>query len=358
MTSSISKRQTAKIVKVWLFIGVVMLLLQIFIGGVTRLTGSGLSITKWDIVTGTLPPLSEKSWEDAFDLYKATPQYAKINQNMTIKSFKYIYFWEYLHRLWARTMGLVFLIPFIFFMFKKMLSRHLLRRLGGVVALAGLAAVFGWIMVASGLINRPWVNAYKLSIHLSIGVAVFAYMLWTWMEEYFSEAKMVVVSDKVKKLGRILTVLISIQIFFGGIMSGMKAATYYPTWPDMNGEFIPQIILHMDNWSVDNLIAYDKTLFASGLIQFLHRSLAYIILMVSLYFIVLCKGYVVNNMFRNGLGMLIIVLSIQITLGITTLLNSTQTVPVTIAVLHQLFGVLLLGVSLYINFVQHGRNKV
>ena len=149
-----------------------MVFIQILLGGITRLTGSGLSITRWEIVTGTIPPLNQVDWNEAFDLYKATPQYQKINEGMSLDRFKFIFFWEYFHRVWARLMGFVFLIPFIIFLVRKSLSQKLIKRLIVVIAIAAAAAVFGWIMVASGLIHRPWVNAYKLTIHLSLGIAL------------------------------------------------------------------------------------------------------------------------------------------------------------------------------------------
>ena len=154
--------------KIWLLTGVFMLFVQIIVGGITRLTGSGLSITKWEIITGTIPPLNAVQWDAAFDLYQATPQYQKINQGMSLAEFKFIYFWEYIHRLWARAMGFVFLIPFIYFAIKGWIDRKLMKNLGIVVLLAALAASFGWIMVNSGLKDRPWVNAYKLAVHLGI----------------------------------------------------------------------------------------------------------------------------------------------------------------------------------------------
>jgi len=149
------------------------------------LTGSGLSITKWDVVTGTIPPLSEVAWEAEFELYKATPQYEMINDGMEMGSifqggtFKFIYFWEYLHRLWARTMGFVFAIPFVMFLARGMLSKRLIKDLGIVILLAAIVASMGWIMVASGLIHRPWVNGYKLSMHLSLAFVLAGYLLWT-----------------------------------------------------------------------------------------------------------------------------------------------------------------------------------
>ena len=158
-------------VKIWLVIGLVMIFFQIIIGGITRLTGSGLSITKWEIETGAIPPLNHDQWQDEFELYKRTPQYQKINQGMDLSRFKWIYFWEYLHRLWARSMGFVFLIPLVIFWLKGYLGvKGLKKDLLIVFLLAALVGMFGWIMVGSGLVERPWVNAYKLSIHLGLAL--------------------------------------------------------------------------------------------------------------------------------------------------------------------------------------------
>ena len=164
-------------VRIWILTGLVMVFFQIFIGGVTRLTGSGLSITRWEVVTGAIPPLSQADWEEAFNLYQQTPQYHKINKGMTLGEFKFIYFWEYFHRLWARLMFFVFVFPFAWFWWRGMLSPLLRRRLWVVVLLAGLEGFFGWIMVASGLTKRPWVNAYNLTLHLSMGIIIFGYLL-------------------------------------------------------------------------------------------------------------------------------------------------------------------------------------
>ena len=159
-------------VKIWIVTGVLMIFMQIVIGGVTRLTGSGLSITRWEIVIGAVPPLGEAAWQEAFDLYKETPQYHRINKGMNLDEFKFIYFWEYFHRLWARLMFFVFIIPFGFFLLRGMLSKKLARWLLLVVLLAGLEGFFGWIMVKSGLRERPWVNAYNLTLHLCMGFII------------------------------------------------------------------------------------------------------------------------------------------------------------------------------------------
>ena len=176
-------------VKVWLLVGIIMIFFQVVIGGVTRLTGSGLSITKWEIILGTFPPVNAQQWMEAFDLYKATPQYQQINEGMNLKEFKFIYFWEYFHRLWARLMGFVFLIPFLLFYFRGFFDKWLTKRLVIVFLLAALVASFGWIMVASGLIHRPWVNAYKLTMHLSLALVFIQLFIMDNLFGVFTESR-------------------------------------------------------------------------------------------------------------------------------------------------------------------------
>lgn len=338
-----------KVVRVWLYIGVVMLFFQIIIGGITRLTGSGLSITKWEIVTGTLPPMSQAGWDEAFDLYKATPQYKKINEGMTMSAFKFIYFWEYFHRFWARMMGFVFLFPFIFFVIKGWLPRHLIKRLIGVILLAVLAATFGWIMVASGLIERPWVNAYKLAFHLCIGISVYAYLFWALLETYPNDY-VAAWRSGLRKFGIGITVLICVQIFLGGVMSGMKAGLFYPTWPDMNGEVFPQVLFNNENWTVDNFNKYEKTMLPSALIQVLHRMTAYVLFVLSLFYIKRLYVYIKYPAFKYGILCFSLMLITQVFLGIMTLINCVGVIPVGLGSLHQGFAIFLLSSALYLNY--------
>lgn len=338
-----------KWVKVWLIIGLIMVLGQIVIGGITRLTGSGLSITKWEIVTGTLPPMNASQWIEEFDLYKATPQYEKINEGMSLKEFKFIYFWEYFHRLWARTMGFVFLIPFILFYRKKLIPSDILKKLGLVVILAALAASFGWIMVASGLIERPWVNAYKLTIHLSIGISVFIALFWTVLSAYIRE--MHIIEKSIKSKAKLLVTLLIIQIVLGGLMSGMKAGLFYPTWPDMNGMIFPHILFDSSQWNVDNFIHYDTNPFASALVQTLHRLLAYGIFIYGIYFGVrLIKKDLGNYSTLPGFIFIGLLIS-QVVIGIITLVNCKGSIPVFYGVIHQGLGTLLLASSVYFLFM-------
>lgn len=338
-----------KIIKWWLVIGVVMVLGQIVLGGITRLTGSGLSITKWDIVTGTLPPLNIQAWNETFDLYKATPQYAKINVGMSLSEFKYIFFWEYVHRLWARLMGFVFAIPFFIFLAKGWLSPSLTRRLGITVLLAAIVAAFGWIMVASGLIERPWVNAYKLTMHLSLACVLYSYLLWTTFKEF--QPKIDSFPHRVWKKWAIgLTILIAVQIMLGGIMAGTKAGLQYPTWPDMYGVYLPDILLDSNMWSVENFSNYDNNPFLVTLTQFLHRFIAYMLIIIGLYFSFNVYKTKHSSYIQKGSILLATVLIIQILLGIYTVLGCRGSIPVALGVFHQMGGILLLSTILYVDY--------
>jgi len=336
-------------VKAWLILGLFMIFMQVVIGGVTRLTGSGLSITKWEIVTGTLPPLSAAGWEAEFDEYKATPQYRKINEGMSLSEFKFIYFWEYFHRLWARLMGFVFVIPLAYFWWTKKVDKPLLKRLGVVFLLAALVASFGWIMVASGLINRPWVNAYKLTMHLSLALVLYSYLLWTTLKVVQPEKK-VINNQMLKKWGIAIFAVAAIQIILGGIMSGMKAGLYYPTWPDMNGVAIPQVLASSVNWTVENFVNYDSSLFMPALVQLLHRSTAYLLTVMVLWFFYKGVKTSTSGAFSIGLYLLVSMLIIQVALGIFTLINCIGMVPVGLGVMHQAGAVLLLTIIIFVDY--------
>ena len=329
----------SNIVKYWLWLGVLMIAIQVMIGGITRLTGSGLSITKWEIAVGTFPPMGDVAWNEAFELYKETPQYHKINKGMSVSEFKFIYFWEYFHRLWARTLGFVFMI-----------KKKLLRDLIIIVILGGLVGVFGWIMVASGLINRPWVNAYKLTLHLNLAFIVYAYLFWTTIKVTFPDRKVVNVPREKKYINWIGGILI-IQLILGGIMSGMKAGLWFPTWPMMNGVYIPGDLMDVNNWTMTNIKEYDAHLFAPALFQFLHRNVAYVLFILGvLLFIKLRKRLVHLRLFNSTLNIFIFSLLLQVTLGILTVINCKGSLPVDLGVMHQMGAICLISATLYLYF--------
>ncbi|NEW78592.1 MAG: heme A synthase [Gelidibacter sp.] len=325
-----------KTIRIWLIIGLIMLIGQVVIGGITRLTGSGLSITKWDIITGVIPPFNDVAWENEFELYKETPQFHKINSTFTLQEFKFIYFWEYFHRLWVRSLGFVFLIPFIIFAVKKQLDFYLIKRLGIVILLTILTASAGWIMVKSGLINRPWVNAYKLAIHFTLAVLVVWALVKTVSDVYLLGSKSLIPS---KKIVSYVIIIAFLQMIVAGIMAGMRAGLYYPTWPDMNGEFIPGVLLDSANWDWHNMINYDSYLFAPALIQFTHRMLAYILVVATIYMFVKLKKKVEESS-RKWINSAMILVWVQVVLGILTVLNVEGKIPLIFGVSHQLVGFL------------------
>ncbi len=340
----------AKAVKIWLITGLLMVFMQIVIGGITRLTGSGLSITRWEIVTGTLPPLNDAQWQEEFALYQRTPQYQKINQGMLLDDFKFIYFWEYFHRLWARLMFFVFVFPFAFFLYRGMFSRRLLPRMLVVVALAGLEGFFGWIMVASGLIRRPWVNAYNLTLHLCMAIVIFAYLLWTLFIAYQPKGV-----QRSKRWGVSfawgLVGLAFLQIALGAMMSGTKAGLTYPTWPDMNGYYLPGILLDGSNWIPENFRNYDVNAFMPTLIQFLHRNVAYLLSALIIYFVWRTnKSGAISRSLRFGNMALTTMLLVQVLLGIFTLIHCKGAIPVTLGVLHQAGAIFLMGFLLFVTY--------
>lgn len=333
-------------IRIWLLIGLLMLIGQVILGGITRLTGSGLSITRWDIVTGVKPPLNDLEWLAEFELYKNTPQFHKINSTFNIQDFKFIYFWEYAHRLWVRALGFIFLIPFLILLFRKKIDTYLIKRLGMVVLLTILTASAGWIMVKSGLIDRPWVNAYKLTIHFLLAVLVITAMVKTIADVYVYRSL-----NKSKSKYLVLGILIVafIQLIFAGLISGMRAGLYYPSWPDMNGEFVPSVLKDFNNWHLENMINYDSFLFAPALIQFIHRSLAYLLLILVLFMFFKLQNKLERSS-KKWLNMSVLLLFTQVALGILTVLNVKGKIPLFYGVVHQLVGLLFFMSLLFLYY--------
>ena len=343
---TITKYKYSKTIRNWLLVGLIMLVGQVILGGITRLTGSGLSITRWDIVTGVIPPLNAQEWLAAFDLYKETPQFHKINSTMSLSDFKFIYFWEFFHRLWVRALGFIFLIPFVFFVLRKKIDFYLIKRLGLVVFLTILTASAGWIMVQSGLVNRPWVNAYKLTIHFMLALFVIWAMVKTVADVYNFGTKKIITSNKIIPITIGVTI---IQMIFAGLMSGMRAGLYYPSWPDMNGEFVPSVLLNSEHWNLGNMINYDSYLFAPAFIQFTHRLLAYLLLAITLILFIKLKNQVVIFS-KRWLNLTVVLVFLQVLLGILTVLNVEGKIPLFYGVSHQLVGLLYFMSLLFLNY--------
>ncbi len=339
-------------VRTWLFIGVVMVFFQIVIGGVTRLTDSGLSITEWKIIQGTIPPLNQAEWQTAFDQYKvaARKQYETLHAGMTLGEFKVIFFWEYFHRLWARLMGFVFLFPFLFFLWKKWLPAWMVRRLGVVIGLAVLAAVFGWIMVRSGLNNdtRTWVSAYKLMTHLGIATALFGYLYWIWLR-----AAQPLPTDggqaKLRRLGWTVAVILCIQIAFGGLMAGMRAALIHPHFPVFieGSAFWNALVAGA---APGHLLDYEPSTFPKVVVQILHRGMAWVLVALAFLFFWRIQKQGGSERLRTSSRVFISFLVVQVLLGILTIVSSVGRVPVLWGALHQATALILLAALLTVNY--------
>ncbi len=331
-------------VGIWLMIGVGMIMIQIVLGGITRLTESGLSITRWEVVTGTLPPMTEEAWQEEFEAYKASPQYQKVNKGMSLEEFQKIFFWEWFHRLWGRLLGFVFLIPFVYFLVKSYLTKSLIRKAGIAFLLGGTVGIFGWLMVASGLQDRPMVSPYRLAVHLLLAILTISYLYRVGLQLLLPKERKLKAAERksILRAAYFLGALLLLQIFFGALVSGMRAAPFYPTWPDMNGSYLPEVLLQAKNYTLQNLLHFDQNAFAPAFVQFLHRNLAYLILIVAVYFYRRFRQLDKDKTDQLILAVFTYLLLLQVILGILTLLSSIGHPPVALGVIHQGVAILTL----------------
>ena len=332
---------SSKPVAIWLLIGVGMIIVQILLGGITRLTGSGLSITEWNVVTGTLPPLNDHQWVSEFEKYKQTPQFRFLNSDFTLRNFKFIFFWEWFHRFWARFMGIVFAVPFIIFLIQKRFKSEMVKPLIILFLLGALQGAVGWIMVASGLDGDAiYVKPTRLALHFIFAMGLLCYTFWFAMQ-LLVPADQKIINRPLKKFTSWIIVVLIIQLIYGGLMAGHKAATAAPTWPDINGSVIPEDILH-STAGLLNLIENKIT------IHFIHRLLAY--LLVVLILIWTSKAFKIksSSLFIKTKWLPLILVITQVVLGILSLFTSIKIIPnhwgafEWLAQLHQLTAMLLL----------------
>lgn len=327
-------------VAVWIGMGVLMLLVQVILGGVTRLTGSGLSITEWNVITGTLPPLNEQSWLEEFNKYKQTPQYQLINTDFSLNDFKFIFFWEWLHRFWARLIGIVFIIGFIYLLAKKYLQREIVKPLLILFLLGALQGAVGWIMVASGLTgDAVYVKPTRLALHFIFAMVLIAYAFWFFLRLVVPKSQLVAM-PRIRNFTGWLLALMVIQLLFGALMAGHKAATAAPTWPDINGSLLPASAFRevplMLNF-IENKIT----------IHFVHRSLAYLILALTAWYTISLYRVSGSKTFRQFRPLPALLVGIQVLLGILAVVLSPGIVPNRwgafewMAQLHQVTGMLL-----------------
>ena len=323
----------------WLLLITLLVALIIVIGGLTRLTDSGLSITNWDLFSGILPPLNIKEWEHFFSLYKEIPEYKLINSSMTLEEFKVIYWWEFIHRLLGRLIGILYLVPLIYFTWKKIINKKYLISFYLIFLLILLQGFVGWYMVKSGLVDRTDVSHYRLSLHLTLAFVIFGFLLWNLLK-YKNNNKFMVNIKLPYFLPNIFLICVLLQISLGAFVSGLDAGKIYQTWPLMGENYFP------NDSSVDQLFLLN--LFDNpSLVQFIHRNVAYLI-----FFLFLFIAYIVfkNNNFshlRNITLFLFLIILLQIFLGIVTILSGAN---IFVASLHQIGSIILFTATLILVF--------
>ena len=322
----------------WLTSSLILVFIIIIVGGLTRLTNSGLSITEWELFKGILPPVSQSSWEFYFNEYKLIPQYQLINQNMNLAEFKVIFYWEYIHRNLARLIGLFFLIPLIFFYFSKKIDKYYIKNCCIIFFLIVLQGVIGWYMVQSGLVNDVTVSHFRLSIHLTFAFIIISALFWLTKNIRNKQNKKFFNITKQNLPFAILIIIIFFQIILGAFVSGLDAGRIYQTWPMMGSTYFPNDIL-MKNFN--NLMNFNN----HSLVQFYHRNLAYLIT----FYILILGLYIFFKNLKNlffPFKLISSLLLIQIFLGILTLISDLN---IYLASAHQINSVILVfsAINLY-----------
>jgi cytochrome c oxidase assembly protein subunit 15 len=336
MTSISAPRTPQKrAVRWWLFSIALLIAILVLVGGATRLTESGLSIVEWKPVTGALPPLTEAQWTQAFDAYKTIPQYRALNAGMTLAAFQTIFWWEWSHRLLGRAIGVVYLLPFLWFLWRGGLSTELKRRLWLIFGLGALQGAVGWWMVASGLSERVEVSQYRLATHLVLALLIFAAVVWTLRR--LTDGPSVAGSARLKITSAALVALTFVQLYLGALVAGLRAGLVYNTWPDIDGSFIPsaaRLWFEQPWW---------RNLFENTLtVQFEHRMTAYALLALAAFHAFDAVRSRAGTAAINGALWLLVAVLLQATLGVLTLLNQ---VPIVLALMHQAIAIAVLTLA-------------
>ena len=317
-------------VRSWLFSAAALVFAMVVVGGATRLTDSGLSITEWQPIVGIVPPLSEADWRDAFAKYKEIPEYQHVNQGMSIDQFKFIYWWEWAHRALGRLVGLVFALPFAWFWFRGHLPRGLAPKLLGVLALGGLQGFIGWYMVQSGLAERVDVSHYRLALHLTLAIVIFGLLLWLalGLTHPAKPVPSTVITPAQQWLPPLLITLLLVQIALGAFVAGLKAGLTHNTWPLMDGKLIPDGLGTLEPWYL-NLFENVTT------VQFAHRTVAYILAVLAFaHAWSLARAAGDDRLVRSS-GLLAIAVAAQAALGVWTLLAAQGAIPIGLGLAHQ-----------------------
>jgi cytochrome c oxidase assembly protein subunit 15 len=331
---AISDRQ-ARTIRLWLYAVAAMVLAIVLVGGATRLTESGLSITEWKPVMGVAPPLSDAQWQSEFEKYQAIPQYREINNGMSLDAFKTIYRWEWTHRLIARTIGMVFLLPFLWFWWRGWIGPGLRNRLWLIFGLGAMQGAVGWWMVASGLADRIEVSQYRLATHLVLACLIYVALLW--MAQRWDQPPTTAVPAPIRFGAIALLILVLVQIYLGAIVAGLRAGRIYNTWPLIDGALVPdpaRLFFNAPLWR--NF--FENTLTA----QFDHRMLAYAIWIVALLHVFGVARAMKKGLALTGAVLLALAVTLQAALGIWTLL---MVAPLSLALLHQAMAMVVLTVA-------------
>ncbi|OBX21372.1 heme A synthase [Bizionia sp. APA-3] len=316
----------------WLLTGCVLIFIMVVVGGITRLTDSGLSMSDYKLITGTIPPLNDAEWQDAFALYQQYPEFQKLHSHFTLEDFKGIYFWEWFHRLIGRVIGLVFIIPFLYFLFRKQLTKSTIKKCLVLLGLGGFQGFLGWYMVKSGLVDMPDVSHYRLAAHLTTAFLTFAATLWVALDLMYPNKK--VIDKKFRNLIIVSYLILIVQIIYGGFVAGLKAGLLHNHWPFMNEDKFMHHTVYILEPFYKNLIENP-----SG-IQFIHRTLAYLV--VASIFILWFKAreMTLTNVQQKSINALLILVGFQFLLGVLTIIYA---VPLWLGVAHQVGAFFLLS---------------
>lgn len=322
-----------KYVVYWLLTGCALIFIMVVVGGITRLTHSGLSISDYKLVSGTLPPLNDQQWQEAFDLYKQYPEYQKLNNHFSLSDFKSIFFWEWLHRFIGRFIGIVFIIPFAYFLIRKKLTAPTIKKCLVLFGLGAFQGFLGWYMVKSGLIDRPDVSHYRLAAHLITAFLTCAYSFWVALDILYPQIKPAV--PKLRNVLRFGLVLLVAQIIWGAFVAGLDAGFIHNFWPFMSdGKLIHETVYIEQQPFLKNFVEG-----RSG-VQFVHRYLAYIVVGIILYIGYLSKKTETSQLQKKGISSMVILVLLQFVLGVLTLVLA---VPLWLGIVHQVVAFLLLG---------------
>jgi heme a synthase len=326
---------TNRAVRWWLVSIAALIAIMVLVGGATRLTESGLSIVEWKPVAGVLPPLDQEQWARAFEAYQKIPQYHELNAGMSLGEFKTIFWWEWSHRLLGRAIGIAYLLPFLWFMWRGVLAPDLRRRLWIIFGLGALQGAVGWWMVASGLSRRVEVSQYRLATHLVLALLIYAAIVWTVRR--LSERRPLTASLRLKITGAMLLALTFVQLYLGALVAGLRAGKIYNTWPEIDGAFIPasgRLFFEAPWW---------RNLFDNSLtVQFDHRMVAYALLLLAVLHVFDAIRSRAGMAAVNGALWLAAVIILQATLGILTLLNAASIV---LALTHQGVAIVVLTLA-------------